>query len=190
MKMFSGIRRKSETPGKQDATAAASGATSPAPTQSAPAPVISTSSSGETSEVFLSVHVASLGGAAKQLKQAIEAQGRSVFLCTDISGGLGFRDEIIKAVKACKVFIPLMNSQWASSGECEDEFLLAKRLHLTSHERKATSPPNARRPIILPVAFPNLNPWMQFPHVELLAASVNFVRCPLYYIIACSRPFD
>jgi hypothetical protein len=132
--------------------------------------------SGTLCEVFISVHVASLGAVAKQLKQAIEAQGRSVFLCTDLSGGVNFRDEIIQGVKACKVFVPLMNAEWASSGECESEFLLAKRLNLTSHERKLTSPPAARRPIILPVAFPNLNTWARFPRVELLAATTNFVR--------------
>lgn len=133
-------------------------------------------------EIFLSVHVSSLGDCAKRLKDTIErklqmgSNGTKVFLCTDLAGGVNYRDEIIKGVKDCKVFIAFMNEEWAQSGECESEFLLAKRLNLTSHERHATKAPQSRRPLFLPIAFPNLNPWTRFPHVELLGASTNFVR--------------
>ena len=126
-------------------------------------------------DVFLSVHIASLGAVAAVVKQALERQGKRVFLCTDLPGGVNFRDEIIKAVKSCKVFVPFMNSEWALSGECQSESEFALKLHLASHERKATTHPQARRPIFLPVAFPNLNPWNRFRHAELLASSTNFV---------------
>jgi hypothetical protein len=129
-------------------------------------------------DIFLSVHISSMGDCAKRVKDCIDkqiGQGGKVFLCTDLTGGVSYRDEIIKAVKECKVFIAFMNEEWAQSGECESEFLLAKRLNLTSHERQATQPPQPRRPMFLPIAFPNLNPWNRFPHVELLAASTNFV---------------
>ena len=59
----------------------------------------------KTFDVFISVHVGSLGNAAKELKAAIEALGYSAFLCSvDIPGGGGFREEIVRAVKSCKVY--------------------------------------------------------------------------------------
>lgn len=93
---------------------------------------------------------------------------------TSLDAGDKFRDEIVGAVKACKVFVPLINNEWAASGECYDEFSLAKRRNLTSHESGRTSPSGPRLPAIVPVAFPSLD-WERFPHVELLAATTNFL---------------
>ena len=66
------------------------------------------------------------------------------------------------------------NQQWALSGECEDEYNLAKRLNLTSHEKGRTQRTERRLPIMMPIAFPNLD-WDGHPHVQLLAASTNFI---------------
>lgn len=126
-------------------------------------------------DIFISVHVSSLGAAAKKLQEELEELGKKVFLSTELQAGVNYRNSISTSVKACKVFLPLMNQPWGESGECIDEFLLAKRLNLTSHERGATKPPNeARRPVLLPIAFPSLAPWPRYPHVELLSASTNF----------------
>jgi len=103
-----------------------------------------------------------------------EILGFKVFICTELKGGEMFRDEIVRAVKNCKYFIILMNEEWASSGECEDEYSLAKRLNLTSHERGITKRDAAREPIMVPIAFPNLS-WDKHYHVELLAAVSNFI---------------
>ena len=98
-----------------------------------------------------------------------------MWMCTNsLDAGDKFRDEIVGAVKACKVFVPLINNEWAASGECYDEFSLAKRRNLTSHESGRTSPSGPRLPAIVPVAFPSLD-WERFPHVELLAATTNFL---------------
>lgn len=60
------------------------------------------------------------------------------------------------------------------SGECGDEFSLAKRLHLTSHESGRTTREKPRLPIFIPFAFSNLD-WNAYPHIQLLAASTNFI---------------
>ena len=97
-----------------------------------------------------------------------------VWICVELSGGDSFRNEIVAAVKKCKVFLPLLNNAWALSGECEDEYSLAKRLNLTSHESMRTKRTERRLPIMMPVAFSDLA-WTAHPHVELLAASTNFI---------------
>jgi len=91
-----------------------------------------------------------------------------------MNGGTQFRNEIVAAVKSCKYFVILLNQQWALSGECEDEFSLAKRMNLTSHETQRTERTEERLPIMIPIAFPNLE-WKEHAHVELLAAKVNFI---------------
>lgn len=104
------------------------------------------------------------------------SRGVQVWICTSsLEAGSNFRDEIVHAIKACRVVVPLINNDWASSGECYDEFSLAKRRNLTSHESGRTVHPQARLPAIVPLAFPSLD-WERFPHVELLAATTNFLR--------------
>ena len=61
-----------------------------------------------------------------------------------------------------------------TSGECKDEFNFARRRNLTSHERGQTTDGQRRLPIIVPIAFSNLQ-WDKHEHVELLAASTNFL---------------
>ena len=98
-----------------------------------------------------------------------------VFVCVDMTGGAQYRNAIVRAVQSCKIFLILLNEQWALSGECEDEYNLAKRLNLTSHEKGRTKRDSEQRlPIMLPIAFPNLN-WDGHLHVKLLAASTNFI---------------
>lgn len=63
-----------------------------------------------------------------------EDQGFSIFLCVDMSGGEQYRNAIVHAASACTYFIILLNQEWGLSGECEDEYNLAKRKNLTSHE--------------------------------------------------------
>ena len=89
-------------------------------------------------------------------------------------GGVDFRNAIVDAVKTCTIFLPLINDAWAKSGECSDEFSLAKRLHLTSHETGRTERNQPRLPIFIPFAFSDLD-WNAHPHIQLLAASTNFL---------------
>ena len=86
-----------------------------------------------------------------------------------MQAGVDYREEIVRAVSTCKVVICLMNTAWAKSGECLDEYSLAKRLNLTSKERGETN----RTPIIFPIAFKDLQ-WAQHAHIKLLAATTNF----------------
>jgi hypothetical protein len=94
-----------------------------------------------------------------------------------LRGGEDFREGIVRAVKRCAVFIPLINEAWARSGECKDEFNLAKRLHLTSTEAGRSAPGAPRVPVLVPIAFAGLD-WDAHSHVELLAASTNFIVHP------------
>jgi len=127
-------------------------------------------------DAMISFHVGSMGKSAKIVQEHLKKElGFSTFICTDMKGGDRYRDQIVKAVKSSKYFIILLNEEWASSGECEDEYSLAKRLNLTFHERsKNADREKPREPIIVPIAFPNLS-WDKHYHVELLAAVTNFV---------------
>jgi hypothetical protein len=75
------------------------------------------------------------------------------------------RSEITQAIRSCKVFVPLMNTAWAESGECELEQNLA--LNLNSH---STSKP--RRPHFLPVLFSDVE-VDKHDHVLLLSSNVR-----------------
>ena len=123
---------------------------------------------------MISINVKTMTTSAIVLKEYFESKGVSCWICVDMEGGIDYREEIVAAVKKCKIFLPLINSEWASSGECKDEYNFAKRLNLTSHESGKTVEGSPRLPVILPIAFPNLI-WDQHPHVELLAASTNFI---------------
>eukprot|EP00300_Choanocystis_sp_HF-7_P028182 c33604_g1_i1.p1 GENE.c33604_g1_i1~~c33604_g1_i1.p1 ORF type:complete len:395 (+),score=94.27 c33604_g1_i1:90-1187(+) len=111
---------------------------------------------------------------ALRLQDFLHSHGISAWVCVQMSGGTNYREAIVDAVKNCKVFLPLINNEWALSGECEDEYSLAKRLNLTSHERGQTQRAQPREPVLVPIAFPNLN-WTAHKHVELLAAKTNFI---------------
>ena len=124
--------------------------------------------------IMISLHVASMEKSARILKVVLKEQGYNVWICTDMVGGVDFRTEIVAAVNRCTVFIPLINNAWAKSGECSDEFSLAKRLHLTSHESGRTQRDQPRLPIFIPFAFSDLD-WNAYPHIQLLAASTNFL---------------
>lgn len=124
--------------------------------------------------IMISLHVKSMHKSALLLKQYLESQGYRVWLCTEMVGGVDFRTSIVEAVRSCTVFLPLINDAWAQSGECSDEFSLAKRLHLTSHESGRTKRNEPRLPIFIPFAFSDLN-WNDYPHIQLLAASTNFL---------------
>jgi hypothetical protein len=128
-------------------------------------------------DVFISLQVGSMKPSALILKKALEDIGLKVWICVEMVGGDDFRDEIVRGLKSSKVFLPLINQAWALSGECKDEFNLAKRLNLTSHEKGLTQRNQERMPIIIPIAFSDLL-WDDHPHVELLAASVNFIVHP------------
>lgn len=92
-------------------------------------------------------------------------------------GGVEFRHSIVRGVDSCTVFIILGNNAWALSGECEYEFNLATRRNLTSHETGRTQRGQKRLPIILPIAFSDLD-WNAHEHVKMLAANVNFIVHP------------
>ena len=126
--------------------------------------------------IFISINVSTMLNSAKILQTELKKQGYRVWVCTDMMGGVDFRDSIVQAVKQCHIFIPMINNAWALSGECRDEFSLAKRLHLTSHEsgRSDKSKNEPRLPVFIPIAFSDLQ-WNEHSHIQLLASSTNFL---------------
>eukprot|EP00052_Salpingoeca_macrocollata_P000730 m.21973 g.21973 ORF g.21973 m.21973 type:complete len:426 (-) comp10815_c0_seq1:40-1317(-) len=128
----------------------------------------------ESCDAMISLNVRTMDASAKLIQAFLESHGIRTWICTDMKAGDDFREAIVKAVKSCKFFIPLINAEWASSGECKDEYHLAKRLNLTSHESRRTCEGEARLPALLPIAFLNLV-FEAHPHVELLAANTNFL---------------
>jgi len=131
-------------------------------------------SSSQDKMVMISLHVGTMRESAQILASVLEKYGINVWICVNLLGGLDYRHEITEAVKRSNVMILLMNENWASSGECNDEFALAKRLNLTSHESGRTPRTSPRLPILLPIAFKDLE-WGAHDHVQLLASSTNFI---------------
>jgi len=89
-------------------------------------------------------------------------------------GGLGYREQIVDSLETCHVCIPIINKDWAESGECSDEFSHARRTNLISHKIGKTKPPQPRQPVILPIFF-NTFDFLQYKDIRLLASSVNFL---------------
>ena len=126
-------------------------------------------------DFFISLNVASSLKIAEALKSFLQDRYKGkVFLCTEMAGGASFRDQIVDALESCKVFIPLINSEWIDSPECLDEFNHARRLNLISHKIGKTHPPETRIPVILPVYFDGFN-FLLYKETRLLASSVNFL---------------
>jgi hypothetical protein len=124
---------------------------------------------------MISINVRTMTSSAQRLARMLRERGFRVWVCTEsMRAGDDFREAIVKAVKGCDVFIPLINDAWARSGECKDEFSLAKRLNLTSHESGRTAEGGVRKPLFVPVAFSDLD-WEAHSHVQLLAASTHFI---------------
>ena len=119
--------------------------------------------SAKSCQVMISFNCRSNTENAKALKELLEKMNIPTWICVDLTGGIEFRDAIVDAVDSCKVFLPLINTEWALSPECESEFAYAYRKNLSSKDRL---------PVILPVVFPNLD-WNRHKHVRLLLASTN-----------------
>jgi len=85
------------------------------------------SSLSDKYEVMISFHVESSKVLAKQLKEYLEQRNISVFVCTDLKPGSNFRTKIATAALHCKVFVPLINEEWAKSKECDYEYNIAQR---------------------------------------------------------------
>lgn len=125
--------------------------------------------------VMISINVKTMKESALRLKKLLQDHGVSAWVCTeDLAGGEDFRTGIAKAVRGCKVFLPLINDEWAESGECKIEYSMGLRLNLTSHERGITEKPQDREPLLMPIAFPNLN-WDAHDHVFMLSCNTNFI---------------
>jgi len=123
--------------------------------------------------LMISINVRTLGETAKDLKTLIEENlNAKVWICTDMTGGQNYRDEIVKAIDKALVVILLVNDAWANSAECEDEYNYAKRLNLTSQS-------DPRKPFLLPIAFPDLN-WQRHSHIRLLMSSTNAITAKDY----------
>jgi len=118
--------------------------------------------------LMISLHVRTLAQVASELKEQIEKTFNAhVWICTNMTGGQNYRDEIVKAIDKAYAVILLVNNDWAESAECEDEYNYAKRLNLTSKH-------NPRKPLLLPIAFPDLD-WQKRSHVRLLMSSTNAI---------------
>ena len=55
--------------------------------------------------IFISINVSTMLKSARILQTELEKQGYRVWVCTDMVGGVDFRDSIVQAVKQCHIFI-------------------------------------------------------------------------------------
>eukprot|EP01038_Epipyxis_sp_PR26KG_P007459 gene7459-10169_t len=115
-------------------------------------------------DVFISLQCSSMMNSTKILSDYLRKRGLTYWICNDMKGGDIFRTEITQAVERCKIFLPLLNQNWADSGECEFEYNHAIRLSLAS---------KIRYPRVLPVAFEGLD-W-NHPRISPLASNYNFI---------------
>jgi hypothetical protein len=125
-------------------------------------------------QVMVSLHVSSMKSSVAELTKRLEAKGLATWSCLEVPSGANYRDHIFDAVSTCQFMVLLINQEWADSAECEDEFLLAKRLNLTSHASGRSKKGEPRYPVFIPVAFPNLD-WNSNRHVYQLSTSTNFI---------------
>jgi hypothetical protein len=70
-------------------------------------------------DIMISINVRTMASTARVLNDFFEANDISCWVCYEMDAGIDYREEIVAAVKACKIFIPLINAEWASSGECK-----------------------------------------------------------------------
>ena len=68
---------------------------------------------------MISINVKTMADTARFLKDFFEKHNVSTWICVQMDGGIDFRDGIVDAVKKCNIFLPLINTEWASSGECK-----------------------------------------------------------------------
>lgn len=139
------------------------------------APPLPPNASSKKYDIFISLHVASSLKYAQSLKSYLERHFNcSIFICTNMMGGISYREQIVDGIESCKLFIPLINIEWAESAECGDEFNYARRINLISHKSGKTKTPQPRFPVIIPVYYKDFD-FMQYKVIRLLASSVNFL---------------
>lgn len=133
--------------------------------QQAVAPAATARQPRKKAQVMISLCVRTMLPVAQRFQAFLEEHGVSTWICTEMDAGVDFRDAIVDAVDDATVFLPLIDQAWAASGECESEFQYAYRRNLTS----SFVP---RKPVFLPICFPDLD-WNEHKHVRLLLASTN-----------------
>jgi len=122
------------------------------------------STNQQTLDVMISLHVDSTKEFASKLRSYLLENGYSVWICTDLNIGTDYRNEIIIAARTCKVFMPLINENWAKSKECEFEYNIAQR-------RRAKT---EKYPIIMPIVLTTFDST-QYDIVEALLANYNVI---------------
>jgi hypothetical protein len=75
-------------------------------------------------DVMISLNCKTMLQTAQRIRTFLEQNGVKVWLCVNMTAGADFRDEIISAVDACEVFLPLINEAWCESKECKVRSLI------------------------------------------------------------------
>jgi hypothetical protein len=131
-------------------------------------------SQAPTVDVFISLEVESSLVIGRSLKEYLERNfGATVFMCDDVINGPTFREQIIDNLEKCRVFIPIVNEQWAESTECGEHFNYARQMNLALHKMRRSRAPTPRMPVILPVHDKGFN-HLAYQETRLLASSTNF----------------
>jgi len=112
-------------------------------------------------DVMISLHCATMKNDAVALQKQFTLHNVSTWVCLDMSGGAAMRDDINWAAMNCKVFVALMNENWAKSGECKWEFNIAIRCGITQSY-----------PVIIPVVVDNLD-FNKYIHIKAIMANTN-----------------
>jgi len=112
---------------------------------------------------MISLNCATMKNDAIALQKLFNSNGINTWVCLDMGGGTAMRDDINWAAMNCKVFIALMNENWAKSGECKWEFNIAIRCGITQSY-----------PTIIPVIVDNLD-FNKYIHIKAIMANTNGV---------------
>jgi len=120
---------------------------------------LSTLSSSNMVDYFLSLNVASSKNLADRARNFFHKHGISTWMCTDIEGGDTYRDQILGNVRDAKVFLIFLNEKWAQSQECTFEYNYAMRKRLVKE-----------KPVIMPLVTESFD-LEKYAHVDALMAN-------------------
>jgi len=94
----------------------------------------------------------------------LSEKGYKVWICSEITKGTIYRDEIIGAAISCNYFIPFINEDWCKSKECEFESNIIIRTFCTS---------NNGFPKIIPIFLVPQNVYKNYKVAYAMACNFN-----------------
>lgn len=116
--------------------------------------------------VMISYNVKTCSKVAKSIRSSLDKSGVArPWMCEqDLKPGQDWRSTIGKVVMACDVFVMLINKEWLDSGECNDEYNIAKSRNIKT-----------QRPLMIPIFVGKELADVEHEKVYSLKSNYNFL---------------